>query len=377
MSNYESTRELLKKLSEQARSLSSGLDDVTIGYTLLTDIHLVLNSDISVLYLSSSEGRLSPLAVRGSDTIPWSVNDFDESWQLARTENRIHERQSSLTGTGVGAHLVIPLELSDNVVGAVVMARSLPQQPEAEPTGTSGGKPDPTIESNNPWPAAQVQRAVRIANDAAIKIDTARLFREIREIATAEERRRLAREIHDGIAQEIASLGYVVDDIVADLHDPEVRIRVKSLRDELTRIVSELRLSIFDLRSDVQPETGLGGAISSYVRQVGTNTGLTVHLVLDETTTRLPVAVESELLRISQESITNVRKHANAQNLWVTCRIDPPRAILRIVDDGQGTGTARQDSYGIEIMRERAARISASLTIRGRDGGGTVVEVVL
>ena len=64
-----------------------------------------------------------------------------------------------------------------------------------------------------------------------------------------EERRRLAREIHDGIAQEIASLGYVVDELVAEERDGEQRERIFALRGELTRIVSELRLSIFDLRA--------------------------------------------------------------------------------------------------------------------------------
>jgi len=149
------------------------------------------------------------------------------------------------------------------------------------------------------------------------------------------------------------------------------------LRDELTRIVSELRLSIFDLRSDVQPSAGLGAALSSYVRSVGTGSGLTVHLVLDESPYRLPIEAETELLRVAQEAITNARRHARARNLWVTCRVDPPRAFLRVADDGKGLGTPRPDSYGLEIMRERTNRLGGSLTLRQRVGGGTVVEVTL
>ena len=70
------------------------------------------------------------------------------------------------------------------------------------------------------------------------------MFSEVRALATMEERRRLAREIHDGIAQEIASLGYVVDELVAEERNDEQRERISALRDELTRIVSELRFSI-------------------------------------------------------------------------------------------------------------------------------------
>jgi signal transduction histidine kinase len=228
-----------------------------------------------------------------------------------------------------------------------------------------------------PWSARHLARAQSLADDAALRIDTGQLFSEVRALATVEERRRLAREIHDGIAQEVASLGYVVDDLSAHTSDPQTREDLGTLRTELTRIVNELRLSIFDLRTDVQPASGLGAALTSYVRSVGTGAGLTVHLVLDESPYRLPIEAETELLRVAQEAITNARKHARARNLWVTCRVDPPRAFLRVADDGKGLGSARPDSFGLEIMRERTARLGAAFTVRNRVGGGTVVEVTV
>jgi signal transduction histidine kinase len=204
------------------------------------------------------------------------------------------------------------------------------------------------------------------------------LFSEVRTLATAEERRRLAREIHDGIAQELASLGYVVDDLAARARFiPDLEQDIRALRGELTRIINELRLSIFDLRSEVQTTVGLGTAISDYVRQVGAGSNFTVHLVLDEAPVRLPVDAETELLRIAQEAVTNARKHADAANLWVTCRVDPPRALLRVEDDGKGLGRPRTDSFGLEVMRERAGRIGARLSVSGREQGGTAVEVTL
>jgi signal transduction histidine kinase len=127
----------------------------------------------------------------------------------------------------------------------------------------------------------------------------------------------------------------------------------------------------------VQSTTGLGTALSDYVRQVGAGSGLTVHLVLDESPIRLPIDAETELLRIAQEAITNARKHANAQHLWVTCQVDPPRATLRVEDDGDGLGVPRPDSFGLEVMRERAQRIGAQLTVSNREGGGTAVSVTV
>ncbi|MGH8938187.1 MAG: sensor histidine kinase, partial [Actinomycetes bacterium] len=102
-----------------------------------------------------------------------------------------------------------------------------------------------------------------------------------------------------------------------------------------------------------------------------------VHLVLDESPVRLPIDAETELLRITQEAVTNARKHANASNLWVTCQVAPPTALLRVEDDGAGLGLPRVDSFGLEVMRERAGRIGADLSVRNREDGGTTVEVTL
>jgi len=218
-------------------------------------------------------------------------------------------------------------------------------------------------------------------DEQSLRLDTALAFDEIRTVATVEERRRLAREIHDGIAQEVASLGYVVDDLLARAESEHQQRDLAALRQELTRVVSELRLSIFDLRSDVLRDTGLGSALSEYVHQVGTRSTMTVHLKLDESPTRLRAETETELLRIAQEAITNARKHSGAKNLWVDCRVKPPFAQLEVRDDGTGLSRGRSGSYGLRIMKERAQRIDARLEVLGAtdlpEGPGTLIRVTL
>jgi signal transduction histidine kinase len=218
-------------------------------------------------------------------------------------------------------------------------------------------------------------------DEQALRLDTALIFDEVRSLATMEERQRLAREIHDGVAQEIASLGYFVDDLSADTITEAQRAKLQGLRSEISRVVSELRLSIFDLRSEISPAAGLGSALSDHVRAVGARSGLTVHLTLDEAPTRLRSEVETELLRIAQEAVTNARKHSSAANLWVDCRVRPPYARITIEDDGTGMGPARPDSYGLKIMQERADRIGATLEIGARTGpeadNGTRVAVIV
>ncbi len=353
-STYVTAHRLLTRLRDVARALPSGLDEVALAQAVLAAMREELGFDRGALYARAEGGVLMPLAYVGTDHVDWVPTTHEGLWGRVWATGRPIQELGVFSADADGHRAVFALRLGDRPVGLIGIERA-------------GGA----------WTARQIDRAQIMADDAALRIDTGQLFSEVRALATVEERRRLAREIHDGIAQEVASLGYIVDDLSARAQDDRTRTDLRSVREELTRIVSELRLSIFDLRSDVQPAAGLGAALTSYVRSVGTGSGLTVHLVLDESAFRLPISAETELLRVAQEAITNARKHARARNLWVTCRVDPPRAFLRIADDGRGLGNARADSYGMDIMRERCSRLGAAFTVRSRVGGGTVIEVTL
>jgi signal transduction histidine kinase len=230
------------------------------------------------------------------------------------------------------------------------------------------------------YPQAAVTAATDLTGPAALRLETALLFDDVRSLATSEERQRLAREIHDGVAQELVMVGYGIDNAIAELPagSDVAAAGLHALRAEVTRVITELRLSLFELRTDVDRHGGLTSAIAEYARTVGASAGLRVHLSLDESTARLPASVESELLRIAQEAITNARKHANAANLWVSCEIDPPHALIEVSDDGRGIGdSAGGGSYGMSIMNERAERVRADLSISPRHPEGTTVRVVL
>src|SRR6185436_11567622 len=170
------------------------------------------------------------------------------------------------------------------------------------------------------FPPHVVARITHLVEPAALRLEAALLFDDVRSLATNEERQRLAREIHDGIAQELVMVGYGIDNALATLPDEakETSEELRVLRAEVTRVITELRLSLFELRSEVDRQGGLTAAIADYARTIGTTGGLRVHFSLNESTALLPAAVEAELLRIAQEAITNARKHAGAENLWVT-----------------------------------------------------------
>jgi signal transduction histidine kinase len=360
--DYAQASRLLTQLRTVARQLPGTLDPGSIGDRLLDEIRSVAPSDRAAVLTGSGGGRLVVLSQAGVERVDWETSlDADtsvaEAWvsQQAQTSGRTLARTP---GAGPVSALVLPLVTGVRTVGLVLL--------ESDRTGA--------------YPAGVVAAARSVADSAALRLETALLFDDVRSIATNEERQRLAREIHDGVAQELVMVGYGIDNALAQLppgaEGSEQALR--TLREEVTRVITELRLSLFELRSDVDRHGGLGTAIADYARTVGAAAGMRVHLSLDEGGARLPAAVEGELLRIAQEAVTNARKHARADNLWVTCEVDPPFARVEVSDDGQGMPPrARDGSYGMSIMAERASRVRATLDIAPRIPNGTTVSVVL
>ncbi|MET0837968.1 MAG: hypothetical protein ABWY19_04240, partial [Marmoricola sp.] len=145
--------------------------------------------------------------------------------------------------------------------------------------------------------------------------------------------------------------------------DPEQKQQIGQLREEVTRVVTELRHSIFDLRHEIAAGAGLGESLAAYANHVSTTSPMAVHVTLDDQGPRLPPDVEYELLRIAQEAMANARKHSGAANLWLRCTIRPPYAEIEVRDDGTNQHTPRSDSQGLKIMRERSKSIGAELVV--------------
>lgn len=364
LSAYAEAHSLLSQLYTVTRQLPGSLDPRTTAEGLVDAVARVARFRAAAVLIRTDGDRLTPLAFRGEDRLEWDTelageNPFADAWDTEEVQVRpvlFARGPSPLPPTDPGSSLVVPIRIGDRI------------------TGLLGIETD-QVDAYDEAVRAEIGELV---SNTALRLETGVLFDQIRELATTEERRRLAREIHDGIAQELASLGYIIDEIsavAAEAGQPDIVEDLTGLRQEMSRIVKELRLSIFDLRSEVDRFGGLGAALSEYIRTIGTTSGFTVHLTLDESSRRLPAETEAELLRIAQEAINNARKHAGADNLWVTCRIHPPDAELVIEDDGAGLGPGRADSYGLEIMKERAARSRAMLEIRPRNPRGTYVGV--
>lgn len=222
----------------------------------------------------------------------------------------------------------------------------------------------------------------RFAVQAAIAIDNAHLHRQVADLAVAQERLRIAHEMHDGIAQ---LLGYVNTKVQAATEyirrekTEEGLSQLRELASAAREAYGDVREAIVDLRTLPEPARAFGEVLQDYVDRWKEQTEISTQLVVDGDL-RMPAGVELQVVRIIQESLTNVRKHAKATTARIEVRRRDGRLFLMVSDDGIGfVQGSRSRSvfprFGLSTMRERAESIGATFTIESTPGSGTVVKV--
>jgi len=215
---------------------------------------------------------------------------------------------------------------------------------------------------------------------ASLALDNARWFARLRTVGADEERTRIARDLHDRIGQSLAYLAFSLDRLVErDEAGDGVTEDLTRLREDVRGVIREVRDTLYDLRTDVSEEQGLGSVLEQYVGRVGERSQLTIQVEADKDA-RLPILQEREMWRIAQEALANVERHARATAVRIVWRCDGERALIDVTDNGVGFEAAtagRLDSYGVLGMRERASSIGASLEILSAPGRGTRVRCSL
>jgi two-component system NarL family sensor kinase len=200
------------------------------------------------------------------------------------------------------------------------------------------------------------------------------------------ERSRLSREIHDGIAQRLAGLGFhlsAADGALPD-HHPEAREQIRQARRLCELAAAETRAAIGGLRPPVLDDLGLPAALATLAREVGTGPrgdALDVTVAVSgELEDALPDHVQTALYRIAQEAVGNCVRHASASFVDLVLEHDRDRVRLVVRDDGVGFTRAqgrRPDTYGLRGMAERAELLGGRVSVTSRPGVGTTVEAVI
>jgi signal transduction histidine kinase len=341
---YRDAQEHLKQLLALAGSLSSGLDVGALGGELLSEVSDRIPNRGLTLYVPRGEA-LTPVA----STVDLDPEALTACETLAGDVLHGSRERDGTVEIGQG----FAFRVSDQAI--VAGLRPVGSEPSTVP----------------------LTEVAASLGDNAVKLDAALLFAQFRDAATADERNRLAREMHDGVAQDIASLGYLVDALAARPADEQQAKTFAILRERVSVVVSEVRRSVMNLRTSIGEAESLGGAISSVARHLSESSGIPIRVRLDEQPQRLRPEVEAELFRIAQEAMNNAVKHARATSIDVRCQVYAPEAIITVTDDGVGLQSARSDSHGLKIMRERARLIGAELVVRDNASRGLTVSVSL
>lgn len=198
------------------------------------------------------------------------------------------------------------------------------------------------------------------------------------------ERRNIHRELHDQIGAGLSALKLDLS-LIGSMLDAETKktigIRLQRAQQLTGETIARIRDVMADLRPPALDDFGLLAALRTHAQPIAARLGIPVHVNGDEIEPRLDISTETALFRIAQEALTNIAKHARANQVMITLDSTPGSVTLVIADDGAGfdagQGKPRPESWGLRTMRERAQAMDANLRIESSPGKGTRVIVEL
>jgi two-component system NarL family sensor kinase len=218
-----------------------------------------------------------------------------------------------------------------------------------------------------------------LVRQVALVLDALRMATELQQsreaIVTAreEERRRLRRELHDGLGSALAGIALTLQ-AARNTGGPQGDELVEGAREQTQAAVADVRRLVRGLRPPVLEDLGLDAALRAHADRLGP---LEVEFELPQSPLALPAAVELALYRIATEALTNVVRHAHARHCRVTLRTERGEVALAVVDDGHGLASDAAPGVGLRSMRERAAELGGRVELATGPSGGLAVDVRL
>lgn len=292
--------------------------------------------------------------------------------QLTQAVNIVNCLRLEKAGWDHPRHVTVPLRTANDIVGAMNLV--LPKRR--------------TLRSR------ELATLSAIGHQIGLAAERARLYEEVREkealrgellekliSAHEDERRRIARELHDEAGQALTAL--ILNLEVAEQSQRALdAAQLAKLKGIAEHTLTEVRRLIYDLRPSILDDFGLAAALRSYVKETIEPQGIEVAVNIAGLHDRLPSHVETAVFRIVQEALTNILKHAGANRAKVDVAQRDGRIEMTIADDGRGFSlnevtTNRESGMGLLGMRERAGLLGGTMTIRSTPGGGTRLEVTI
>jgi signal transduction histidine kinase len=198
-----------------------------------------------------------------------------------------------------------------------------------------------------------------------------------------QERHRLSRELHDDTAQELIDVGHDIDEILESSTNlsSEVRGSLGELRNNIDEILEKTRRAIQGLQPPLLDELGIKPALLWLCGSLTEETDIEVEADIDFPEERLTQEIKIVLFRVTQEALTNIKKHSQAEKVTVVLGVIEAKVILTIIDNGVGFTPSKRDKllsegkFGLAGLQERIGLINGSFNLRSRSGEGTVIRV--
>ena len=266
---------------------------------------------------------------------------------------------------GYSIRLEAPVGHGETRVGSIGLATALPRR----------------------FSDAELETLSALATQVGLTLEAARLRDELRTLAVQGERERIAREMHDGMAQV---LGYVntksqaVEELLAAGRGAEAGKQMSELAAAARSLYVDVREAILSLSPPVLPGRGLAAALEEYAARFAESSKLAVmfRATPEARNVSLPAEVGAEMFGVAREALTNIRKHAYAQRVTIGLTVEAAEVLLRVADDGVGFDAEQAGSqpekwphFGLAGMRERAEAVGGRIAWRSQPGSGSVIEL--
>ncbi len=227
--------------------------------------------------------------------------------------------------------------------------------------------------------SADDQHAVELlAAHAGIAIENARLYAQVGELTRLHERERIARDLHDGIIQDIYAATLQLEDLAEDTPEAALHDRALGVADRLSAVITDVRTYIQGLRARELQGRLLPEGLAALVQDVDQRGDVGVTFTLEGEPHRLPDEVANTLLHIAREALSNVSRHARATRAQINLRYDATSVSVRIGDDGVGFDPEEWHDaahQGLRNLRTRVAELGGTLSISSQPRAGTTILI--
>ena len=352
------TNEMLGILNQVARTLPESMDMTEAVNATERELAAQFRaSTIGLVVRDDATSRWLPMISQGCefhDSI--STSDLPAPMQKALLELDTHHQvdaTAQFVSPGSVSGLYTALRTRGKVIGLLAVENERPSD----------------------YDGREVRILDGLSSALALTIDNVRSFGRLRTIGADQERTRIARDLHDRLGQWLTYISMELERIIGEVPGT---VSLQSLYGDVQTAIDELRETLRQLRTKVSDDESLAVVGKAMTDRFTQRTGIVTNFMVTNPGESLLVSVENELLRILQEALNNIEKHAKPTNVTINYAVNDGSGELTIIDNGKGfdtSGSVRETSYGLMGMRERADVIGATLQIDSTRGAGTTIRV--